>query len=204
MANVWHTSILPFDFMANVWQRPVLCMANVWQVSQSVEFLRKEKLGFSELSQKRVENALCSLEIHPVSYHFKAQRSEQNMNNKIKFTTRLTPSTDLLITELARGMDTTKCNVVEQAVKFYAEGGRNTKTDELDVMRKQLNKLQEQNEHLLNILNSFCFALACDGAEFVPADTKPSKWLQESKNIHHQKMLKLKTEKLMKGSGYHY
>lgn len=126
------------------------------------------------------------------------------MNSKIKFTTRLTPNTDLLITDLARGMDTTKSNVVEQAVKFYAEGGRNTKTDELDVMRKQLNKLQEQNEHLLNILNSLCVALKFDTKEFAPAETQPSEWLQESKNIHHQKMLKLKTEKLMKESGYHY
>ena len=123
------------------------------------------------------------------------------MNSKIKFTTRLTPNTDLLITDLARGMDTTKSNVVEQAVKFYAEGGRNTKTDELDVMRKQLNKLQEQNEHLLNIINSLCVALGYDdNAEFAPADSHPSKWLQESKNHHHQRMLKMKTEKLIKES----
>ena len=126
------------------------------------------------------------------------------MNRKIRFTTWMFPNTDLLITDLAKRMSTTKSNVVEQAINFYAGKIVDKNSDDNDLLRKQLNKLQEQNEHLLNILNSFCFAFACDGAEFVPADTKPSKWLQESKNIHHQKMLKLKTEKLMKESEYHY
>ena len=204
MANVWHAKNLQVEIMANVWQRRILCMANLWQPPRCVEFPRKEKLGFTELLLKGVENALCSFKTQQVSIPYQTVRSEQTVNNKVRFTTWILPSTDLLITDLAKGMNTTKCNVVEQAVKFYAEGGGgNAKTDDLDVMRKQLNRLQEQNEHLLNILNSLCLALACDGAEFAPADTKPSKWLQESKNIHHQLMLKKKTDKLIKESEYH-
>ena len=198
MANVWHAKNLQVKIMANVWQRRVLCMANLWQPPQSVEFPRKEKLGFTELLQKGVENALCSLERHQVSIPYQTTRSEQTVNSKVRITTWISPSTELLITDLAKGMNTTKCNVVEQAVKFYAEGGvENSKTDDLEVMRKQLNKLQEQNEHILNILNSLCVALGYDSAEFAPAGTKPSKWLQESKNIHHQLMLKKKTDKLI-------
>lgn len=126
------------------------------------------------------------------------------MNNKIRFTTWLTPQTDLLITDLAKGMSTTKCSVIENAVNFYAGNSGDKNSDDLDLLRKQLNKVQEQNEHLLNIINSLCVALGYDdNAEFAPAETKPSKWLQESKDIHHQKMLKKKTDKLIKESEYH-
>lgn len=204
MANVWHAKNLQAEIMANVWQRRILCMANLWQPPRCVEFPRKEKLGFTELLRKGVENALCSLKTQQVSIPYQTVRSEQTVNNKVRITTWISPNTDLLITDLAKGMDTTKCNVVEQAVKFYAEGGSgNSKSDELDVMRKQLNRLQEQNEHLLNLLNSMCVVFGYDSKEFAPADTKPSKWLQESKNIHHQLMLKKKTDKLIKESEYH-
>lgn len=201
MANIQQVVSLHLDYMANVWQRPAVRMANVWRIFKSVEFSRKEKLGFSELLQKSVENSLCSLERHYVSTTKQTTRSEQFVNNKIRFTTWLTPSTDLLITDLAKEMNTTKCSVVENALKFYA--GNDNNNNELDVLRKQLNKVQEQNEHLLNILNSLCVALGYNTAEFAPADSKPSKWLQESKNIHHQKMLKKKTDKLINESEYH-
>lgn len=126
------------------------------------------------------------------------------MNTRIKLTTKILPETSLTIEDLSQAYSTTKGKIIDDAIKRYAEGGvENSKTDDLEVMRKQLNKLQEQNEHLLNILNSMCVALGYDSAEFAPADTKPSKWLQDSKNIHHQLMLKKKTDKLIKESEYH-
>ncbi len=139
-----------------------------------------------------------------MSIPYQTVRSEQTVNTRIKLTTKILPETSLTIEDLSQSYNTTKGKIIDDAIKRYAEGGSgNAKTDDLDVMRKQLNRLQEQNEHLLNILNSLCLALACDGAEFAPADTKPSKWLQESKNIHHQLMLKKKTDKLIKESEYH-
>lgn len=129
-------------------------------------------------------------------------RSEQTMNNKIRITTWLKPQTDLLITDLAKGMNTTKCSVIENAINFYAGNSTDKNSDDLDLLRKQLNKVQEQNEHLLNMLNSLCVALGYE-ADFAPADTKPHKWLKESKNIHYQKMLKAKTDKLIKESEHH-
>lgn len=124
------------------------------------------------------------------------------MNNKIKLTTRIEPTTSLTLDELSKADNISQGRIIDQAVKQYAGQGE-AKNTELDVMRKQLNRLQEQNEHLLNILNSLCVALGYDSAEFAPAETKPSKWLRESKNIHNQKMLKMKTDKLIKESEYH-
>lgn len=126
------------------------------------------------------------------------------MNYKIKLTTRIDPSTSLTLDELSKAHDTSQGKIIDLAVKLYAGKSGDKNSDDLDLLRKQLNKVQEQNEHLLNILNSLCVALGYDdNAEFSPADSHPSKWLQESKNIHHQNMLKKKTDKLIKESEYH-
>ncbi len=123
------------------------------------------------------------------------------MYNKIKLTTRIDASTSLMLDELSKTQDTSQGKIIDLAVKLYAGKSRDKNGDDNDLLRKQLNKVQEQNEHLLNIINSLCVALGYDdNAEFVPADSHPSKWLQESKNYHHQRMLKMKTEKLIKES----
>ena len=123
------------------------------------------------------------------------------MNTKIKLTTRIDPNTSLTLDELSKANDIPQGKIIDLAVKYYAGG--EDKNSDLDLLRKQPNKVQEQNEYLLNILNSLCAALGYDGAEFAPAETKPCKWLQECKNIRHQKMLKMKTDKLIKESEYH-
>ena len=176
------------------------CMASFAECGVSSE----RKARIFRASTTECGNLFMLFKPSPTFRPTQMTRSEQTMNNKIRFTTWLKPQTDLLITDLAKGMSTTKCSVIENAVNFYAGKSGDKNSDDLDLLRKQLNKVQEQNEHLLNILNSLCVALGYDdNAEFSPADSHPSKWLQESKNIHHQNMLKKKTDKLIKESEYH-
>ena len=128
-----------------------------------MEFPRKEKLGFTELLQKGVENAFCSFKTQQVSIPYQTVRSEQTVN--IRFTTWLTPQINQLITDLSKEKNITKRSVVEDAVVCYYNTHSNRRTtSDLDLLRKQLNKIQEQNERLLNIVQNLCVALGYDTA----------------------------------------
>lgn len=85
------------------------------------------------------------------------------MNNKIRFTTWLAPQTKQLIDDLAKEGNVTQRCIVENAIESYyrANSNRRKKADNV-LLRKQLNKVQEQNEQMLSIVKFLCVALGYD------------------------------------------
>lgn len=66
-------------------------------------------------------------------------------------------------------------------------------------IRRRIVKIQEQNFHLLNMLNSFIEKMQfTDDEGYFSAEDLPCRWMEESKNEYHQKQLKNRLEAINK------
>ena len=73
----------------------------------------------------------------------------------MKKTIAITEECNQLLKELAEKNDTTESKIVKWAIEEYAARNKPEHPDEIVEIRRRIVKIQEQNFHLLNMLNSF-------------------------------------------------
>ena len=85
------------------------------------------------------------------------------------------------------------------AIEEYAARNKPEHPDEIVEIRRRIVKIQEQNFHLLNMLNSFIEKMQfTDDEGYFSAEDLPCRWMEESKNEFHQKQLKNRLEAINK------
>jgi len=118
---------------------------------------------------------------------------------KMKKTIAITEECNQLLKELAEKNDTTESKIVKWAIEEYAARNKPEHPDEIVEIRRRIVKIQEQNFHLLNMLNSFIEKMQfTDDEGYFSAEDLPCRWMEESKNEFHQKQLKNRLEAINK------
>ncbi|WP_178182329.1 hypothetical protein [uncultured Ruminococcus sp.] len=117
----------------------------------------------------------------------------------MKKTVAITEECNNLLKELAKNNDTTESKIVKWAIEEYADRDKQEHPDEVVEIKRRIAKIQEQNFHLLNLLNSFIEKMQFNDSEgYFSADDLPCHWLEESKNEYHQKQLKNRLDTINK------
>ncbi|WP_417123691.1 hypothetical protein, partial [Ruminococcus bicirculans (ex Wegman et al. 2014)] len=118
---------------------------------------------------------------------------------RMKKTIAITEECNQLLKELAEKNDTTESKIVKWAIEEYAARNKPEHPDEIVEIRRRIVKIQEQNFHLLNMLNSFIEKMQfTDDEGYFSAEDLPCRWMEESKNEFHQKQLKNRLEAINK------
>lgn len=117
----------------------------------------------------------------------------------MKKTVAITDECNQLLKELAKKNDTTESKIVKWAIEEYAARNKPEHPDEIVEIRRRIVKIQEQNFHLLNMLNSFIEKMQfTDDEGYFSAEDLPCHWIEESKKEFHQKQLKNRIETINK------
>lgn len=114
----------------------------------------------------------------------------------MKKTITLTDESNQLLKQLAANNDTTESKIVKWAIEEYADrDNRTNDTNKIIDLKSRIIKIQEQNFHLLNLLNSLIEKMDFDDGYF-SAEELPCHWYDESKKEYHQKQLRNRLESL--------
>lgn len=115
----------------------------------------------------------------------------------MKKTIRISDDINDKIKDLSKQLNITESRVIELAIqKFGSEDDHIGLEDQLSIMIKKLNILDQSGYHQLNMLNSLAENLGFEN--YCDQDILPHRWLSESRNSYQNKARNNRTRKMIK------
>ncbi|MFT3950670.1 MAG: hypothetical protein QM689_01680 [Oscillospiraceae bacterium] len=125
----------------------------------------------------------------------------------MKKTIRINDETDQLVKDMSRQLYKTESAVIDEAIRQFASGVLSRESnasainqpiiDLLEEQTKRLKVLEENNGHLLNLVNSLVTHLNFD--DYMSAAEQPHSWLKKSREQYKDRILRRQTTNLLKG-----